>query len=49
MIMKCEQDDYFEMSFALHRDFHAAFIEKVPEEGITVPFAELKEWFDRHL
>ena len=49
LIMKCEQDDYFEMSLALHRDFHAAFIEKVPEEGITVPFAELKEWFDDHL
>ena len=49
LIMRCEQDDYFEMSLALHRDFHAAFIEKVPEEGITVPFAELKEWFDNHL
>jgi hypothetical protein len=44
-----EKGDYFEMSFSLHHDFHAAFIEKVPEEGVTVPFAELKDWFDKAL
>ena len=45
----CDYGDCFEMSFALHREFLADFIEKAPKKETIIPFADLKQWFDQRL
>jgi len=47
--LKCEKADCFLRTFDLHREFCRDFIERVPDEGTTIPFADLKNWFDDHL
>ena len=47
--LSSEKGDYFQLSFDLHEEFWHDFIEKVPDEGTTISFADLKEWFDKHL
>jgi len=46
---ECKKGDCFSLAFALHRDFVRDFIEKAPREGTTIPYADLKNWFDDHI
>lgn len=42
-----EKGGYFQLSFDLHEEFWRAFIANTPDEGITIPFAELSAWFEQ--
>jgi hypothetical protein len=47
--VNCQNGDCFELTFDLHEEFCRDFIERVPDEGTTIPFADLKNWFDNHV
>lgn len=37
------------LAWVLHQDFKWAFIANAPHEGITIPAATIKAWFDEHI
>lgn len=37
------------LAYALHQDFKWHFISNAPHQGITIPMAEIKAWFDAHI
>jgi hypothetical protein len=45
----CERGDCFERTFELHEEFWRDFIKRVPDEGVTIRYVDLKNWFDQHL
>jgi len=47
--VNCQNGDCFELTFDLHEEFWRDFIERVPDEGTTIPFTDLKNWFDNHV
>jgi hypothetical protein len=46
---KCFDGNCFSLAWILHQDFKRAFIENAPHLGVTIPRAEILEWFETHI
>jgi hypothetical protein len=46
---QCHDGQCWSLAWQLHQDFKWSFIANAPREGITIPMAEIKRWFDEHL
>lgn len=46
---QCYDGYAWSLASVLHQDFKWRFIASAPREGITIPFAEIKAWFDEHI
>jgi hypothetical protein len=45
----CFDGKCFSLAYMLHQDFKRAFIETAPHEGITIPFEDIRRWFEAHI
>ena len=46
---ECFDGTCYSLAWMLHQEFKRAFIAPAPHKGITIPFAEIKQWFDAHI
>lgn len=45
----CYDGRCWSLAFAIHQDFKHAFIASATNEGCTIPFADLDDWFKSHI
>ena len=48
-LTQCYSGVCFAKSWELHQAFKREFIEKVPHDGVVIPYAKVKAWIDLHL